>query len=125
MANKSDPARIVAETFAGMMIAGGTAAATAAGAPVALVGMSAAVLKGIFQYLFSKLQGKPDSKQIIDRIRDERTAHTVETIRDAYVRKGAESHFSHYIEEGAGHVLSDEMWRRTREFLARHLQGRA
>ena len=64
--------------------------------------------------------GEKDAGSPIDEVR-----RGVETIRDAYVRKGAESHFSHYIEEGAGHVLSDEMWRRTREFFARHLQGRA
>ena len=43
------------------------------------------------------------------------------TIEAAYGAVGAKQEFSHYIEAGAGHVLSDEMWRRTREFFARHL----
>ncbi len=45
----------------------------------------------------------------------------IQTIAQAYVRAGAPEHFSHYIESGAGHVLSDEMWRRTREWFHKHL----
>jgi dienelactone hydrolase len=45
----------------------------------------------------------------------------VETIAKAYQSQHAEQNFSYYIEAGAGHVLSDEMWRRTREFFQRHL----
>lgn len=47
----------------------------------------------------------------------------IEIIRAAYRDAGAEENFSHFIEPGAGHVLSDEMWRRTREWFARHLRG--
>jgi len=43
------------------------------------------------------------------------------TIAQAYERAGASEHFSHYIEPGAGHVLSAEMWRRTREWFRKHL----
>jgi len=46
----------------------------------------------------------------------------VETIRRAYMAKGAEDRFTHYIEPGAGHVLSDEMLRRVKAHFARHLK---
>jgi dienelactone hydrolase len=45
----------------------------------------------------------------------------VETIAKAYQAQHAEANFSYYIEPAAGHVLSDEMWRRTKEFFRRHL----
>ncbi len=45
----------------------------------------------------------------------------IETIARAYELAGAADRFSHYIEPGSGHVLSDEMWRRTREWFQRHL----
>ncbi len=46
----------------------------------------------------------------------------VQRIARAYQEAGAAENFSHYIEEGAGHVLSPEMWRRTREWFAKHLK---
>jgi dienelactone hydrolase len=47
----------------------------------------------------------------------------VETIEAAYRASGAQQNFTHYVEAGSGHVLSDSMWSRTREFFARHLGG--
>jgi dienelactone hydrolase len=47
----------------------------------------------------------------------------IERIARAYADAGADERFSHYIEPGAGHVLSEEMWRRTRDCFARHLIG--
>ncbi len=47
----------------------------------------------------------------------------VKVIHRAYESMHAEQDFSFYIEEGSGHVLSDEMWRRTRAFFAKHLTG--
>ena len=43
------------------------------------------------------------------------------TIARAYEQAGAADRFSYYIEEGAGHVLSDEMWRRARAWFRTHL----
>lgn len=45
----------------------------------------------------------------------------VETIRHAYQAKHADEKFTYFIEKDTGHVLSPEMWRRTKEFFARHL----
>jgi dienelactone hydrolase len=45
------------------------------------------------------------------------------TIERTYQSMHAEKNFSYYIEPGAGHLLSDEMWRRTKEFFARHLKA--
>ncbi len=42
-------------------------------------------------------------------------------IRKVYESMHAESNFSFYIQKETGHVLSDEMWERTREFFIRHL----
>ena len=46
----------------------------------------------------------------------------VETILQAYRDAGAEEQFSCFIEEGAGHVLSEEMWRRALAWFDRHLK---
>ncbi len=45
----------------------------------------------------------------------------VETIGAAYDRVGAKDRFGYYIEEDAGHVLSPEMWERTRKWFHTHL----
>jgi len=47
----------------------------------------------------------------------------IECIQSAYKKQGAEEKFTHYIEEGSGHILSDEMWQRTKAVFAKHLQG--
>jgi hypothetical protein len=49
----------------------------------------------------------------------------VKRISKAYEKADAAENFSYFIEQGVGHVLSDEMWRRTRDWFAKHLgQGR-
>jgi len=45
----------------------------------------------------------------------------ITTIARAYEQAGVTDRFSHYIEGGAGHVLSEEMWRRTRDWFRKHL----
>ena len=62
--------------------------------------------------------GEHDHGSPIDEVR-----RGIERIAKAYTSKGAEENFSHFIEAGAGHVLSDEMWRRTKAWFARHLVG--
>jgi dienelactone hydrolase len=47
----------------------------------------------------------------------------METISRAYEAVHAEKKFTHFIQPDTGHVLSDEMWTRTREFFTRHLNG--
>lgn len=47
----------------------------------------------------------------------------IETIRRAYEAMHAEDKFTSFIEPGTGHVLSPEMWRRTKETFAKHLRG--
>jgi dienelactone hydrolase len=47
----------------------------------------------------------------------------VERIAEAYAEAGAAERFSYYVEAGAGHVLSEEMWRRTLDCLERHLKS--
>lgn len=60
--------------------------------------------------------GENDGGSPIEEVRE-----GVETIARAYRAAGAAQNFSYYIEAGAGHVLSDEMWRRTREWFGKHL----
>lgn len=43
-------------------------------------------------------------------------------IAKAYAKAGAPDKFTSFIEPGAGHVISDEMWKRTRQFFAKHLK---
>ena len=45
----------------------------------------------------------------------------IETISKAYEKADASDQFTHFIEAGAGHVLSDAMWQRTRDKFAKHL----
>ena len=45
----------------------------------------------------------------------------VEVIAKAYEESGAAIGFSHYIEEDSGHILSEEMWSRTKKCFSRHL----
>ncbi|HSN22971.1 MAG TPA: hypothetical protein VLS45_02170, partial [Methylomicrobium sp.] len=43
-------------------------------------------------------------------------------IAEAYYKSGAPENFTSYIEPGAEHVLSDEMWKRVKECFAKHLK---
>ncbi len=45
----------------------------------------------------------------------------VKRIAAEYERQGVSNQFSWFIEEDTGHVLSDEMWKRTKAFFAKHL----
>ncbi len=45
----------------------------------------------------------------------------IKTITKAYQEADAEGQFSWYIEEGSGHVLSEEMWSRTKNWFNKHL----
>jgi dienelactone hydrolase len=47
----------------------------------------------------------------------------VRTIEQAYASMHAEENFSYFIEEGVGHVLSDAMWAKTRDWFAKHLKA--
>jgi dienelactone hydrolase len=48
----------------------------------------------------------------------------IKTITQAYQKADAADRFSWYIEEDAGHVLSEEMWRRARDWFRKHLSQR-
>jgi len=45
----------------------------------------------------------------------------LETIQQAYESQHAEKNFTHFVEPGTGHVLSDAMWARVKDVFARHL----
>jgi hypothetical protein len=45
----------------------------------------------------------------------------IEVIAKAYSGADAAASFSHYIADGSGHILSDEMWSRTKKWFSRHL----
>ena len=62
--------------------------------------------------------GEHDEGSPIDEVR-----RGVARIAEAYAAKGASRNFSHYIEAGSGHMLSDEMWRRTKDWFASHLKA--
>jgi len=62
--------------------------------------------------------GETDGGSPIDEVRK-----GIPIIARSYESMHAESKFTHFIEEGVGHVLSPEMWRRTKETFARHLKG--
>ncbi len=62
--------------------------------------------------------GETDGGSPIDEVR-----RGVEVIQRAYESMHAERNFSYFIEAGTGHVLSDEMWKRTLNWFNRHLRG--
>ena len=60
--------------------------------------------------------GERDGGSPIDEVR-----RGIEIIARAYDSVHARDKFSSFIEKGAGHVLSEEMWRLTRNWFAKHL----
>ena len=62
--------------------------------------------------------GETDGGSPIEEVRE-----GLKTIAAAYAEAGAPEQFSHYIEEGTGHVLSPAMWEWVVAFFARHLRG--
>ncbi|QDT48616.1 Dienelactone hydrolase family protein [Symmachiella dynata] len=60
--------------------------------------------------------GEHDSGSPIDEVR-----RGIQTITTAYQGMHAQEKFSYYIEEGSGHVLSEEMWARTKAWFDKHL----
>lgn len=62
--------------------------------------------------------GETDGGSPIQEVRE-----GVKTIARAYHRAGVPDKFTWFIEPGTGHVLSDEMWRRAREWFANHLRA--
>ena len=47
----------------------------------------------------------------------------IKTIAQAYAQAGAEENFSHFIQAGVGHVLSEPMWEKTLAWFDLHLRG--
>jgi dienelactone hydrolase len=62
--------------------------------------------------------GDQDGGSPIDEVR-----RGVKVIEQAYQAQHAEKNFSYFIEEQTGHVLSDSMWERVKDFFARHLKS--
>lgn len=60
--------------------------------------------------------GETDGGSPIEEVRE-----GVKTIAAAYAAAGASDNFTSYIEPGAGHVLSEAMWKRVQEVFAKHL----
>ena len=53
----------------------------------------------------------------------EEARNGIKVIAKAFAEAKASENFSYYIEEGTGHVLSDEMWKRTKAVFAKHLRS--
>ena len=51
----------------------------------------------------------------------EEVKQAVGVISEAYAQQNASDKFSYYIEAEVGHILSSEMWKRTKEWFDRHL----
>ncbi len=62
--------------------------------------------------------GETDGGSPIDEVKN-----GLKVIANAYSAIHADEKFSYFIEPGVGHVLSDEMWRRTKAVFAKHLRG--
>jgi dienelactone hydrolase len=61
--------------------------------------------------------GETDGGSPIDEVRN-----GLKIIANAYSAIHADDKFSYFIEPGVGHVLSEEMWRRTKDVFAKHLK---
>lgn len=64
--------------------------------------------------------GEKDGGSPIDEVRA-----GIRIIEQAYAAMHAEKNFSWFIEDGAGHVLSEEMWNRAKAVFRRHLRDQA
>ena len=62
--------------------------------------------------------GEKDTGSPIEEVRE-----GMDVIHNAYAAVHAEKNFSYYIENGTGHVLSDEMWRRALAVFNKHLKS--
>ncbi|MCA9267124.1 MAG: dienelactone hydrolase family protein [Planctomycetales bacterium] len=62
--------------------------------------------------------GEKDGGSPIEYVRE-----GVKTIARTYESMHAEDKFTYFIEAGAGHVLSDSMWRKTLAFFGKHLRA--
>ncbi len=60
--------------------------------------------------------GEKDTGSPIQEVRE-----GIKTIASAYKKINAEENFSWYIEEGSGHILSNEMWNRAKNWFKKHL----
>lgn len=60
--------------------------------------------------------GEKDSGSPIAFVRE-----GIKTIANAYASMHAEKNFSAVVEEAVGHVLSETMWQRTKDWFAKHL----
>ena len=47
----------------------------------------------------------------------------ITTIANAYASMHAEKNFVAFIEERFGHILSDTMWKGTKDWFAKHLRA--
>ena len=47
----------------------------------------------------------------------------LDVIDEAYAQQNASDNFSYYIEAGSGHILSNEMWERTKAWFGQHLSS--
>jgi dienelactone hydrolase len=62
--------------------------------------------------------GETDTGSPIEEVRK-----GIERIAAAYAQQDAPDNFSHFIEPNTGHVLSDTMWGKVRDWFARHLKA--
>ena len=62
--------------------------------------------------------GELDGGSPIDEVR-----HGIEIIRKSYESMHAGQNFTWFIEEKIGHVLSEKMWGKVKEFFAKHLRA--
>lgn len=62
--------------------------------------------------------GETDGGSPIDEVKN-----GLKIISNAYSAIHADDKFSYFIEPGVGHVLSEEMWRRTKDVFAKHLKA--
>jgi len=63
--------------------------------------------------------GETDSRSPIEHAKA-----GIERIAQSYAAHGASEQFTSFIQPETGHVLSPEMWERTKAFFAKHLAGR-
>ena len=46
----------------------------------------------------------------------------IQRIAKVYEEMDAKENFTSFVQEGVGHVLSDEMWEKTKRFFNKHLK---
>lgn len=119
MSSKPNVVESVAKTLVNMGAGGLAVYATSQGVDPYLSTLSVSTIKGLLEYAIASISARSDHNNLVARIREEGSVHTVETIRDVLIEvMGLKPEFTEPIDELADVVLSQKDGRDEQRFRA-------